>query len=48
MYSMTLSSPPSLLAPYRVAGTALGVMFRRLRLRLLVMLSDATETGARD
>lgn len=44
MYSITLSSPSSLLALYLVAGKAFGVMFRSVRLRLFVMLRAATET----
>lgn len=42
---MTLSSPNSRRAVYRVAGNALGVMFRRVRLRAVVMLTEATETA---
>jgi hypothetical protein len=44
MYSITLSSPNSLLGLYLVAGKAFGVMFRSVRPRVLVMLQAATET----
>ena len=46
MYSITLSSPRSLLGLYLVAGDALGVMFKSVRPRALVMLQAATETWA--
>jgi hypothetical protein len=46
MYSITLSSPRSLFGLYLVAGDALGVMFRRVRPRALVMVQAATETWA--
>jgi hypothetical protein len=46
MYSITLSSPNSLLGLNLVAGKAFGVMFRSVRPRALVMLQPAMETGS--
>jgi hypothetical protein len=42
---MTLSSPNSRRAPYLVAGKEFGLMFSSVRLRPLVMLTEATETA---
>jgi hypothetical protein len=47
MYSMTLSSPSSLLGLYLVAGKAFGEMFSSVRPRALAMLQAATETATR-